>query len=106
MRIPLSAYLTRHTVKGAFGEFGDQEASRIDRSRHGRVAMRHAFEAGFAVVGLVADQNNQLMAFGAGLTERAPSVPPWVGPLAPPAGASARTRAAFRSRRGDASVLS
>ena len=58
-------------LDGAFGELGDQQACRIDRTRHGDAARRNALEAALAVIGLVADQDHQPMALGARLLERA-----------------------------------
>src|ERR1700753_3686681 len=56
---PFGAYLTRHAVKGALGEFGDQKPGRIDRPRHHSAFRRHGFETGLAIVRLIADQDDQ-----------------------------------------------
>src|SRR5579871_5508735 len=64
---PFRAYLPRHAFKGAFGEFGDKKPGRVDRPRHNRTSQRHRFEARFAVIRLVANQDDQLVALFASL---------------------------------------
>src|SRR5262249_43918007 len=62
---------TRHAVKGAFHQFGQQQTGWIDRARHDRAPTRNGLEAAFLVIIFVADQNDQAMAFVLGLLERA-----------------------------------
>ena len=55
----------------AIDEFRHQQAVVVDRSRHGRPALRNRLEADAAVIGLVADQQHQAMALGLGVLQRA-----------------------------------
>src|SRR5579863_10006018 len=64
---PFGAYLPRHAVKGAFRKLRNQQSRWIDRTRHNRASRWHGFEAGLAVIRLVADQDDQLVPVMAGL---------------------------------------
>src|SRR5579862_1943105 len=59
---PLRPHWTGHAVKRAIDELGDQKPRRIDRAGHDGASRRHALEAGFAVIRLVADQEDELVA--------------------------------------------
>ena len=55
----------------AIDEFGHQQAAVVDRSRHGRPALRNGLEADAAVIGFVADQHHEAMPFCFGILQRA-----------------------------------
>src|ERR1700722_2288085 len=68
---PLRPHRTGHALKGAIDELGDQKPRRIDRAGHDGAPRRHALEAGFAVIRLVADQDDELVALRGRFLERA-----------------------------------
>ena len=49
---------------------GDQKPRRIDRTGHGRASRRYRLEAALAIIRLVADEDNQPMAFSTRFLER------------------------------------
>src|SRR5580692_4728983 len=68
---PLRPHRTGHALKGAIDELGDQNPRRIDRAGHDGAPRRHALEAGFAVIRLVADQDDELVPLRRRFLERA-----------------------------------
>src|SRR5215218_1024264 len=68
---PVRANGAGDIVEGAVDQFGDQEAAVIDRPGHGHPSLRYRLEADAAVIGFVADQNDQAMALFLGIPERA-----------------------------------
>src|SRR3954468_16621501 len=55
--------------KRALDQFGNQEALRVHRARQLELPGRHALEAETAVIGLVADEEHQAVAFAPGGVE-------------------------------------
>src|SRR2546421_11526095 len=69
--LPFRPNRARYALERALDHLTYQEPGRIDRTRHGYLATRHALKSGLAVIGLVAHQQDQAMAFGFGLCKRA-----------------------------------
>src|SRR6478736_2078 len=59
-----------YVVEGAVDQFGDQQAAVIDRPRHRRPALRNRLEADAAVIGLVANQDDEAMPLRLGIAQR------------------------------------
>src|SRR5690349_6156475 len=53
--------LAGDAVERAVGQLGHQQAAVVDRAGHGRPALRHRLEADAAVIGLVADEEDEAM---------------------------------------------
>src|SRR3954471_5136675 len=68
---PVRADRAGNAVEGAVDEFSDQEAAVIHRAGHGRPSLRNRLETDAAVIGFVADQNNQAMALLFRILQRA-----------------------------------
>src|SRR5580704_13389419 len=67
---PLRPHRTGHAVKRPIDKLGDQKPRRIDRAGHDGAPRRHALEAGFTVIRLVADQHDELVALRGRFLER------------------------------------
>src|SRR5215204_3781226 len=68
---PVRPDIAGDAFEAALDQLCYQEAAVIDRTRHGRAPLRYDLEADAAVIGLVADQNDQAMALGLGIPQRA-----------------------------------
>src|ERR1700757_4651308 len=69
--IPIRADRAGHAVECAAGQLGDQQAVVVDRAGHGCPALRHASEADAAVIGLVADQQDETVPLCLRIAQRA-----------------------------------
>src|SRR6516225_10698410 len=67
---PIRLDRTGHPLCSAFNELSHEQAGGIHRPRHYDVSLVTAFEPGFAVIGLIAYQQDELMAARLRLSER------------------------------------
>src|SRR3954452_6546566 len=68
---PVRPDIAGDAIEGAFDQFRYQQTAVIDRTRHGRPSLRYDLEADAAVIGFVADQNDEAMGLGLGILQRA-----------------------------------
>src|SRR5262245_65430073 len=58
-------------IERAFDQFGHQQPTVVDRARHGYPALRHRLEPDAAVIGLVADEEDETVSRLPGVIQRA-----------------------------------
>ena len=68
---PVRPDIAGDALERALDQFHDQQAAVIDRTRHGRPPLRNGLEADTAVIRFVADQDDEAMALGLGVLQRA-----------------------------------